>query len=72
MPLAKMACFDTGVGFIKPAASSNTGVFSNMGLGFSYGSVLGETVAAMFPNRMDKVILDGVVNGHNYYHKTGM
>ncbi|KAH6658265.1 TAP-like protein-domain-containing protein [Truncatella angustata] len=40
--------------------------------GFSYGSVLGETVAAMFPDRMDKIILDGVVNGHNYYHRTGI
>lgn len=28
---------------------------------------MGATVAAMFPDRMDKVILDGVVNPHEYY-----
>ncbi|BCS22615.1 uncharacterized protein APUU_30840A [Aspergillus puulaauensis] len=36
--------------------------------GFSYGTVLGATVASMFPDRMDKVILDGVMNPHEYYH----
>ncbi|KAH8898034.1 TAP domain-containing protein [Thozetella sp. PMI_491] len=36
--------------------------------GFSYGTLLGATVAAMFPDRVDKVILDGVVNPHEYYH----
>lgn len=35
--------------------------------GFSYGTVLGATVAAMFPDRMDKMVLDGVVNSHEYY-----
>lgn len=35
-------------------------------LGFSYGTVLGATVAAMFPDRMDKVVLDGVVNIHEW------
>lgn len=40
--------------------------------GFSYGTLLGETVAAMFPDRMDRLILDGVVNAFNYYHRYGM
>ncbi|KAF7547481.1 hypothetical protein G7Z17_g7696 [Cylindrodendrum hubeiense] len=35
--------------------------------GISYGTILGATVAAMFPERMDKVILDGVVNPYEYY-----
>lgn len=35
--------------------------------GFSYGTVLGSTVAAMFPDRMDKVVLDGCLNPHDYY-----
>ncbi|KAK4612044.1 Tripeptidyl aminopeptidase [Fulvia fulva] len=36
--------------------------------GLSYGTTLGATVAAMFPNRIDKLILDGVQNPHEYYH----
>ncbi|KAF9641105.1 alpha/beta-hydrolase [Lasiodiplodia theobromae] len=36
--------------------------------GLSYGTTLGATVAAMFPDRMDRVILDGVQNPHEYYH----
>lgn len=35
--------------------------------GVSYGTVLGATVAAMFPDKMDKIILDGVVNVPDYY-----
>ena len=35
--------------------------------GFSYGTVLGETVAAMFPDKVDKLVLDGVLNPHDYY-----
>ncbi|PGH19695.1 hypothetical protein AJ80_03850 [Polytolypa hystricis UAMH7299] len=36
--------------------------------GLSYGTTLGATVAAMFPDRIDKMILDGVQNPHEYYH----
>lgn len=35
--------------------------------GVSYGTALGESVAAMFPDRMDKVVLDGCLNPHDYY-----
>lgn len=35
--------------------------------GLSYGSALGATAAAMFPDRMDRVVLDGVVNIQRYY-----
>lgn len=35
--------------------------------GVSYGTVLGATLAAMFPNRVDRVVLDGVVNPFEYY-----
>lgn len=39
-----------------------------MCLGLSYGTALGATVVSMFPDRMDKVILDGVINPHDFYH----
>lgn len=35
--------------------------------GISGGTALGATVSAMFPDRMDKIILDGVMNVHEYY-----
>ncbi|KAL5338700.1 TAP-like protein-domain-containing protein [Aspergillus crustosus] len=34
--------------------------------GISYGTVLGATVAAMFPVRIDRVVLDAVPNPHEY------
>ncbi|KAF1808026.1 hypothetical protein P152DRAFT_510068 [Eremomyces bilateralis CBS 781.70] len=36
--------------------------------GVSYGTLLGNTAVNMFPDRMDRVILDGVLNPHEYYH----
>ncbi|KAL8686032.1 MAG: hypothetical protein Q9218_007393, partial [Villophora microphyllina] len=35
--------------------------------GFSYGTVLGVTVAAMFPDRMGQVVLDGNFNPNDYF-----
>ncbi|KAM0329278.1 hypothetical protein ACHAQA_004583 [Verticillium albo-atrum] len=37
-------------------------------IGFSYGTVIGATVAAMFPDRIDKMVIDGVVNPHDWYN----
>ncbi|PGH09344.1 hypothetical protein GX51_00787 [Blastomyces parvus] len=36
--------------------------------GVSYGTTLGITAAAMFPDKIDKMVLDGVQNPHHYYH----
>ncbi|KKY18666.1 putative tap domain-containing protein [Phaeomoniella chlamydospora] len=36
--------------------------------GVSYGTLIGDTVAAMFPDRMGRVILDGNVDPIDYYH----
>ncbi|CAJ2501000.1 Uu.00g038530.m01.CDS01 [Anthostomella pinea] len=36
--------------------------------GFSYGTTLGATVSAMFPDRIHRMVLDGQQNPHEYYH----
>ncbi|KAH6637251.1 TAP-like protein-domain-containing protein [Chaetomium tenue] len=36
--------------------------------GISYGTTLGATIAAMFPDNIDKMIIDGVSNTREYYH----
>jgi hypothetical protein len=38
--------------------------------GFSYGTVLGNTLASMFPGRMARVVLDGVDDVRDYYAGT--
>lgn len=39
--------------------------------GRSYGTVLGTTFAAMWPDRVERVVLDGVVDAQRYYHSEG-
>ncbi|RMY59892.1 hypothetical protein D0865_01818 [Hortaea werneckii] len=34
--------------------------------GFSYGSILGATLSAMFPERIHRAVLDGVADSHDY------
>ncbi|KAJ4418262.1 hypothetical protein N0V82_005653 [Gnomoniopsis sp. IMI 355080] len=34
--------------------------------GYSYGTFLGNTLASLYPGRMGRVILDGVVDSHDY------
>ncbi|KAF8905789.1 TAP-like protein-domain-containing protein [Gymnopilus junonius] len=35
--------------------------------GFSYGTVLGATFAALFPDKIERMVIDGVVDSENYY-----
>ncbi|KAF1839952.1 uncharacterized protein K460DRAFT_390178 [Cucurbitaria berberidis CBS 394.84] len=39
--------------------------------GFSYGTYLGSTFASMFPDRVGRLILDGVVSSYDYNHALG-
>ncbi|RFU73504.1 peptidase s33 tripeptidyl aminopeptidase-like, c-terminal [Trichoderma arundinaceum] len=36
--------------------------------GVSYGTVIGATFASMFPDRLERMILDGIVDAERYYH----
>ncbi|OQE13670.1 hypothetical protein PENSTE_c049G01472 [Penicillium steckii] len=36
--------------------------------GHYYGTLLGSTLVAMSPDKIDKAVLDGVMNAHDYYH----
>ncbi|KAH7400966.1 hypothetical protein DE146DRAFT_654534 [Phaeosphaeria sp. MPI-PUGE-AT-0046c] len=38
--------------------------------GGSYGTALGATLAAMFPDRIGHMIVDGVIDAQEYYHDT--
>ncbi|EXJ92764.1 hypothetical protein A1O3_01316 [Capronia epimyces CBS 606.96] len=36
--------------------------------GFSYGTIVGATFASMYPERVGRLVLDGVVDAQDYYH----
>lgn len=36
--------------------------------GLSYGTLLGSTIAAMYPDKIDRMVLDGNINPTEYYH----
>ncbi|KAI0422190.1 Alpha/Beta hydrolase protein [Xylaria grammica] len=38
--------------------------------GFSYGTLLGATFASMFPNKVGRIVLDGVVHADHYVNPT--
>nr|GAT49912.1 predicted protein [Mycena chlorophos] len=43
--------------------------------GFSYGTLLGMTFAGMFPDKIERMVLDGVVDAESYYsvdHKSSL
>ncbi|KAK7014419.1 Abhydrolase-4 domain-containing protein, partial [Favolaschia claudopus] len=40
--------------------------------GFSYGSILGMTFAEMFPDKVERLIIDGIVDPEDYYSTSWM
>ena len=53
----------------KPLGDSASTAVLIMLLGMSYGTALGETLAAMFPDRINRMLLDGVLNPTEYYQE---
>lgn len=49
----------------KTCNSIHTNKYS---LGMSYGTALGATIAAMFPERIGNMVLDGCLKPHEYWH----
>ncbi|KAL8800252.1 MAG: hypothetical protein Q9182_005308 [Xanthomendoza sp. 2 TL-2023] len=60
-----------GTGFVARDMMQIVDALDEEGLlnywGFSYGTALGATVAAMFPDRVGRVVLGGCLNPHDYY-----
>ncbi|KAF2500930.1 proteinase [Lophium mytilinum] len=46
----------------------NQGIEKLQYWGFSYGTLLGATFAAMYPDKVHRVVLDGVVDADSYYY----
>lgn len=42
--------------------------YTEVTVGQSYGTALGATAAAMFPDRIDRAVLDGVLNPREYFN----
>ncbi|KAH7028771.1 Alpha/Beta hydrolase protein [Microdochium trichocladiopsis] len=40
--------------------------------GFSYGSALGQYFASIYPGRVGRMILEGIVDIHDYHHANGL
>jgi pimeloyl-ACP methyl ester carboxylesterase len=63
----RMVGLDIGVSYPFQDVPSYSPVLTRT-LGFSYGTTLGATLAAMFPEKIERLIIDGVQNPHEYYH----
>ncbi|KPM37465.1 hypothetical protein AK830_g9111 [Neonectria ditissima] len=51
--------------------TNKTGLPRLQYIGFSYGSLLGNYFASMFPGRVGRVVLDGIFNAYDYFTGAG-
>lgn len=42
--------------------------FTDLCRGFSYGTLLGTTLATMFPDKIARLVIDGNINPIDYYY----
>lgn len=58
--------FAAGKHLIEERTKYNLGEEMVQYWGFSYGTILGATLSAMYPKRIKRALLDGVANSHDY------
>lgn len=67
MQLIRIECFGIGVGLLLlTSLNSRKGEILIIAIGHSYNTKLSATIAGMFPKLVERMIIDGVVNPHEY------
>jgi pimeloyl-ACP methyl ester carboxylesterase len=55
-------------GKFRTGTARKKSIAKRVNTGGSYGTALGATLAAMFPDRIGHIVVDGVIDATEYYH----